>query len=195
MRTRLSGRGSVDYQVTRTNEEWPDHVLRTLVTGSHIAWLKPMSVLDPACGDGSIVKAAAQLYPFSKALLNDISRPNIRALSLNPHWEADTADVYDALCNQPDDSWDVVVLTEILEHLDDPDAVLRQAKRVGLQLVASSPEMRPEQVDNNGEHLWMFDGDGYRQMLVDSGWNPYQKSFLGFPLLKYDFQIWVANRG
>jgi 2-polyprenyl-3-methyl-5-hydroxy-6-metoxy-1,4-benzoquinol methylase len=192
VRTRLRVRSDVDYQVARTNEEWPDHVLRTLTTAAHIAWLRPNSILDPACGDGTVVKAALKLWSAERVLFSDIGRENIKALR-REGWETDQDDALELLRSQADKSWDVIVLTEFLEHIADPDELLREAKRVGSWLVASSPEMRVNQVDSNPEHLWMFDGDGFREMLAESGWIPTQKSFLGFPALMYDFQIWVCT--
>lgn len=195
MRMRLRARSDVDYQVARSNEMWPDHVLRTLTTAAHIAWLKPPKVIDPACGDGSIVLAAHRLQPIEHAMFGDIGRANILSVKrMSPvGWVTEVGDVVDLLRAQPIASFDVVVLTEILEHLEDPVAVAREARRVGRNLIASSPEMRPGQTDSNPEHLWMFDGDGYREMLIEAGWVPSQKTFLGFPASMYDFQVWVCD--
>ena len=65
--------------------------------------------------------------------------------------------------------------------------------------------MLPGQIEYNPEHLWAFDGDGYREMIVEAGWTPYSKTHLSFdkPVMvpvegvpvdmSYNFQIWVAG--
>lgn len=192
MRQRLNRGGvAVDYQVERSNDRWYDHQARTLVTGSLIAWLKPESVLDPACGDGSIVAAAERAHPIKQVTVADISEPNWRSVSeRHPNYLALHMDIAKAIGYV---AVDVVVLTEILEHLDDPDSIVRAARDAGRYLVASSPVMRPGQVDGNPEHLWMFDEAGYREMLESAGWQVVSYTLLGFPATCYDFGIWVCR--
>lgn len=194
MRQRLD-HGPVDYQVGRSNEVWPDHRARTLVTAALIAWLRPNTVLDPACGDGSIVLRAATLWAPEKLFLSDISQRNVdHVVDCGPpspsiFMHVARRDIIPAL---GDGEADLIVLTEILEHLEDPDAIVRLARRHGQRLVASSPLMRPGQVDTNPEHLWMFDRDGYAEMLDAAGWKLQQFTFLQFPTV-YDFGIWVCS--
>lgn len=195
MRVRLERSGDFDYQVARSNDEWPEHVLRTNITAGMIAWLKPGSVLDPACGDGSIVLAADHLRNIDYAKLSDVSEPSIKALTNTPHpvrWDVEVEDIWHGIHPWIDDPFDVVVLTEILEHVPDPVEILKSARMAGRLLVASSPSMRAGQVDSNPEHLWMFDQNGYREMLVEAGWEPGPHELLFFDSY-YDFQIWVAK--
>lgn len=193
MRKRLE-RGPVDYQVERSNEQWIDHQARTLVTGALIAWQKPQSILDPACGDGSIVLASMQHHNPHRVYLNDVSIPSISRLQdrgLPPNVELGTKDIMDAITSTP--HVDMMVLTETLEHLEDPDQTLALARKHASILVASSPEMREGQEDPNPEHLWQFDGHGYLQMLAEAGWRPQHKTHLAFPGLMYDFAVWVCR--
>lgn len=66
---------------------------------------------------------------------------------------------------------DCIVLTEILEHLEDPDSLLRLAREKARWLVASSPIV-PDGNDHTDQHLWAFDMEGYREMLETAGWSP-----------------------
>jgi 2-polyprenyl-3-methyl-5-hydroxy-6-metoxy-1,4-benzoquinol methylase len=201
MRQRLERPEGFDYQVLRSNDHWPEHRLRTLVTAGIIAWLQPESVLDPACGDGSLVTHALDVRttkPIKHVYLNDISTPNIEALQVAAGLRL--AMVGAKLSNLPinellsvvNGQVDVIALTEILEHLDDPDATLRLAKLHGRHLVASSPIMRPRQVDDNPEHLWQFDREGYEEMLTGAGWRIQQFTFIEFST-QYDFGVWVCK--
>jgi len=199
VRGRLNNGPVPDYQVARNNAEWPDHVLRANVTGALIASTAPTDVIDPACGDGSIVMAAHHLRAIQHATLFDISGPSVEILrerqqnrrneDIPEDWRIERSSIEDAL---GDGSYDLIVLTEILEHLEDPDAILRLARQRAIRLVASSPEMRPGQIDDNPEHLWMFDGEGYEEMLRTAGWTGVQKTHLAFRSM-YNFQIWVCS--
>jgi hypothetical protein len=194
MRTLLERSGVVDYQVERHNEAWADHQARTLVTGALIAWLKPDSVIDPACGDGSIVVAADRANSIKSVLFGDLSAPNITYLESSQRrhgWEFGVATIADTIGAYPGPA-DVVVLTEVLEHLPDPDVVLRLSRFAGRYLVVSSPVMRPGQVDTNPEHLWQFDRQGYQEMLEGAGWAVQQYTFLHFKS-EYDFGIWICS--
>lgn len=195
MRARLTRDAPFDYTgVIRNNDSWPDHRARAMVTGALLAWMSPQSVLDPACGDGSIVLWANDLMRLRDVALADLSDANmdtVEAMCENMGWgifRGDVGEVIEML-----GSVDVIVLTEILEHLPDPDTVLRLAATKAKRLLVSSPEMRPGQVDNNPEHLWMFDGAGYEKMLNEAGWNGVHKTHLTFRS-EYDFQIWVCER-
>ena len=194
MRQRTKSTTGFDYQVLRSNDSWCDHMARTNVTAALIAWMLPASVLDPACGDGSIVMLADRIKPIDRVAFADVSKPNCQALISRivgygrSIW---SEDIHDTL--RRDEHFDVVVLTEVLEHLEDPDEVLRMARSRGDRLIASSPEMRAGQQDDNPEHLWQFDGEGYLQMLMDAGWQAIHKTHMGFPWLQYDFQVWVCR--
>jgi 2-polyprenyl-3-methyl-5-hydroxy-6-metoxy-1,4-benzoquinol methylase len=194
VRTRLDRTEAVDYQVLRSNDAWRDHQARTLVTAALIAWLKPQSVMDPACGDGSIVMTADRLHSIQFAHFGDISKPNIdhviETSGKGRGWSFRCCATDDRITDVS--SVDVMVLTEILEHLDDPDHTLRLARGKARYLIASSPEMRPDQVDDNPEHLWMFDREGYGSMLIDADWRIQQYTHLGFRTM-YDFGIWVCS--
>lgn len=196
MRVRFT-REPISYgAVGRSNDEWPDHRMRALVTGSMLAWMRPDTVLDPACGDGSVVKVAHHLLETSGGIqlvvLNDAGQPNIEAMEwLPPTWESGVRDLHETMTDER--PFQVIVLTEILEHLEDPDLILRLAADKAQRLLVSSPEMRSGQVDHNPEHLWMFDGEGYEQMLNEAGWKVTQKTHLTFRS-EYDFQIYVADK-
>ena len=166
MRWRLDGDPNHNYQVERHNSVWSDHVLRTQVTAGMVAWLRPTTIADPACGDASILNATYQLHPFEYAYLSDISQPNIRALHVAFAHKAWVGDVFNAI-EMLEGHVDVIVLTEILEHLEDPDALLRLARTKARALVASSPIAEQ---GGNPEHLWGWDLDGYQTMITEAGW-------------------------
>lgn len=67
---------------------------------------------------------------------------------------------------------DVFVCAETIEHLDDPDTVLRRIRVKANALVCSVPISQVPADDQNGEHYWAFDRAGAERMLMEAGWEP-----------------------
>ena len=200
MRRRLPPRPPVDYQVKRDNFSWADHVLRVQLTGALISWFAPDTILDPACGDGTIVAAAHRARPIAAARMADLSRPNFYFVGsemrgiLPDNLSVACQSIEETLAE--DRNYDVVVLTEILEHVEDPVAILRMARQRANVVIASSPLIMDNgQIDDNPEHLWQFDAPGYEEMLIEGGWQPI--AFAPVHLVPkqfiYDFQLWGAQ--
>ena len=78
------------------------------------------------------------------------------------------------------------ICCETIEHLDDPDAVLKQIRDRADALVLSTPigETTPE----NPEHYWGWDQDGVRELLAGAGWEPVIQRDVLHPLAR--FQLW-----
>lgn len=132
----------------------------------------PKSVCDPACGDAAVVMRAHDLSPITSAVLGDLSPDTLARLvpdDLPFAVEKRVGDVFETIDSL--DHVDAIVLTEILEHLEDPDTLLRLAATKASWLVASSPIV-PDGLDHTAQHLWAFDMDGYRDMLTCAGWKP-----------------------
>lgn len=213
MRHRIRESAAVDYQVVRRNTEWPDHVARTLLTAGLIAWLEPKSILDPACGDASLVFAADRMVQtIPRADLIDISMPGIESVQkqIRDRWDVmhdrgwDDGGTWVSAALDAGEflsraafagrRWDVIVLTEFLEHVDNPDQILEVARRVAKFVVASSPLVNsPHDDDSNPEHLWAFDNQGYADMLTGAGWTPMVRNNLMFRDFQYAYQVWVAR--
>ena len=62
----------------------------------------------------------------------------------------------------------VWVLSETLEHVDDPVAVLREIRPRAGHLVLSTPLECWD--DTNGEHCWSWDREGVEELLGEAGW-------------------------
>lgn len=178
------------YDGTRDNFVSGNHAMRTLICGSMIATIAPMTILDPACGDASIVEAAHRQRPIEYALLGDISKRQIKSIAPTFSHRAEVADLLE-LMDRPG-RFDLVVLTEILEHIEDPVMALRLARMRADFLLASSPVGDPEERANH-EHVWAWDEAGYELMLRDEGWDPRAKLLLTFPGTPWNNQIWLAR--
>jgi len=205
VRERLDRQGAeVDYQGRRDTSDNYFHVARMNVTAGLIAWPRPGSVLDPACGEGVSILAAHGMFPFT-GFVGDIGEANVAWVRERAPdgWSFYVGDAEQTIRDAG--KVELIVLTEFLEHIEDPVGMLRLAREHARIVVCSSPEMRPGQTEYNPEHLWAFDGDGYKEMIIEAGWTPYSKTHLAFdrPVMvpvdgvpvdvSYDFQIWVAG--
>lgn len=66
----------------------------------------------------------------------------------------------------------VLVMSEVIEHLDDPEYVLRHARYRCETLVLSTPiaEGQTDEWKLNHEHYWGWDQRAIGEMLHDAGW-------------------------
>jgi SAM-dependent methyltransferase len=196
---RLPDRPAVDYQVARDNNSWNDHVLRVRITAGLLSWLRPTTVVDPACGDASVVLAAHRINPIERALLGDISRPNFYRVGteLRPLLPSDLRVACQSIEETLSDpyTFDVVVLTEILEHVEDPYRILKMARERADMLVASSPLFPHDGIvyDTNPEHLWQFSASSFEEMLLATGWKPTVFMPIYFAANTYDYQLVAAK--
>jgi 2-polyprenyl-3-methyl-5-hydroxy-6-metoxy-1,4-benzoquinol methylase len=82
---------------------------------------------------------------------------------------------------------DIVICTEVLEHLVDPDAFITKLLNNGVKyIIASSPNYETP-TNHEPYHLWVFNGDSYKEMFIDTGWDVITHH-------KADFQYIVAKR-
>ena len=66
---------------------------------------------------------------------------------------------------------DIAICTEVLEHLVDPDTFIKKLLNNGVKfIIASSPDYETPSY-HAPFHLWVFNGDSYKEMFVDAGWN------------------------
>lgn len=84
---------------------------------------------------------------------------------------------------------DVGVLTEVLEHMDNPHLYLEKlhTKTKIKYLILSSPRIETLEKHYEG-HIWAWDLDGYRELIIKNGWNILEHHIMD------DFQIVLAER-
>jgi len=127
-----------------------------------------LQVSDLGCGDGgllSLIQNDVKLawgYDFAPANAAGWVERGVAARSLdvfNTQWDEA---VYG----------DLVVMTEVLEHLADPHGVLKRlhAEDEVQWIVASSPRNETPE-SHSGEHAWAWDVTGYVTLFEQSGWH------------------------
>ncbi|MBI2984490.1 MAG: class I SAM-dependent methyltransferase [Candidatus Kerfeldbacteria bacterium] len=107
-----------------------------------VAELQPQNILEVGCGEGFLLDVLHRRLPEVPILGLDNSQD---ALSdghrLFPDLPLEFGDIYHLV--QPDRSWDVVVASEVLEHLDRPNEALAELHRVAQRYVVLSVPWEP----------------------------------------------------
>lgn len=163
------------YAAPYDHQRWVDHVRRVQATiAAGLALLDgsvPDVAADLSCGDGAILGA----LPAARKIYGDVvsSRP----LDMVGPIE-DTITAVEPV--------DLLVCTETLEHLDDPDAVLQAVGEKTLMLLVSTP------VDawgdgSNPEHYWAWDREAVEEMITAAGFRVLRYEQLP---LWYEFGVW-----
>jgi len=170
------------YAKPHQHSAWADHRVRVDVTtalAQHM--IQPGStVADLSCGDATIARRLAASCGV-KTILGDIA----------PGYEY-TGPIEETI-HQLTDPINLFICSETIEHVDDPDAVLKAIRSKTANLILSTPD--GEDDDNNPEHVWGFDSEAVEQMLVTAGFIPliFTELDLRPAGFTYAYQIWCAR--
>lgn len=116
--------------------------------------VETMLVADLMCGDGKIASNLG-LTP----ILGDIA----------PGYPI-TGPIERTLDEIDSDSLDLFVLSEALEHLDDPLSVLIKIRWKSKRLLVTTPMEAYDDLWENPEHYWAWDRAGVEDLLQRAGW-------------------------
>lgn len=157
--------------------QWADHIERvhhtTAVLDALAARAAAQSVADLSCGDGAIVGQSR--HPWQARHLGDY---------------VTTGPIEGALNSLP--PVDVFVLSETLEHVEDPDALLARIRERARHLLLTTPHGETD--DANPEHYWGWEADDVRPMLQQAGWTDCRvELFTPKSVPYYTFQIWTCS--
>lgn len=127
------------------------------------------SLLDVGSGRGVF------LFP----LLRDFPSLEVTSLEILPHRHELMQCIHDGGMDNliplladitrwdaPDNSFDVVTLLEVLEHIPDSEAVVKNAVRLARKYVIVSVPSKP---DDNPEHIHLFSADDLKRLFLNSG--------------------------
>lgn len=90
--------------------------------------IKPMSVLELGCGTGAVIKECARRNLASRYVAVDYAQEALERLRREAQGiECVAADITDAAFHL-EEPFDVVILSHVLEHLEDPAGFLRAIK-------------------------------------------------------------------
>lgn len=161
------------------HRRWADHVRRvdaTITVGRDLLGGRvPAVTADLSCGDGAILDA----IPSARKIYGDLV--STHPLDLVGPIE-DTVEMLDLV--------DLMVNTETLEHLDDPDAVLNAIGRKARMLLLSTP-VNAWSDGSNLEHYWAWDRGAVEAMVKAAGFRIV--NYVELPLW-YQFGVWGCIR-
>lgn len=146
-----------------------ERLLRTLADVGFVLDLDKESrtVSDLGCGNGGFLHELSLKYPLIKAWGYDLS-----PLAVEDGREKYGADArLKDFVNEDVEFGDVVVLTEVLEHLVDPPGLLRRIRGKSRWIVASCPSEENEK-QHYEFHLWAWTPDSWRRMFEREGYVP-----------------------
>lgn len=169
------------YATPHQHTRWDDHRIRVDVTSALAHHVTPDGgvVADLSCGDAAIAQRLAASRG-ARLILGDYA-PGYEHTGPIEHTIRDIPDV------------DVFICSETIEHLDDPDAVLRQIRQKTRNLLLSTPD--GETCDRNPEHVWGWDAEAVEGMLRAAGFTPVVHTTVDLRPGggEYAFQIWACR--
>ncbi len=120
--------------------------------------VKPQSILEMGCGEGFLLSAIQKKWPTIELRGQDnLPQALTAGREIFPELSLEAGDIYHI--NQLDHSWDVVIASEVLEHLERPAQAIQEMKRVAKRYVLFSVPHEPWFRLSNfarGHHLRRF---------------------------------------
>lgn len=163
------------YPTPHDHTQWLDHKVRVAVT---IELARTLSghvnrAADLSCGDGTILRGV----DADERLFGDFA----------PGYPI-TGRVEDTITSIPD--VDLYICCETVEHLDNPDVMLKSIRTKARNLVLSTPVDAWQ--DTNPEHYWAWSRGGVEDMLRSAAFDPvvYNELDLRPAGGEYSFGIW-----
>lgn len=178
----------------------PRFRVRTLLAllselGTH---LDGQRLIDLGCGSGQLLADIAVRFPTLELAGADLSEPqlavNRRAMPGCQFYAMDLG-VPDAVPESLAGRFGVVTASEVIEHVDHPDELLRNARRLcapGGRLLLSTQSGQVGETERRVGHLRHFTAAEMSSLLESTGWQPLRVWNAGYPF--HDLSKWYANR-
>lgn len=179
---------------------WPDHVERIKASADLIDRYRNQihTAADLSCGDGALLNMISRY--LDHAWFGDLNGVPVSAqvscsageVTALPRGEA----LPGSLAGLPERGVDLFILSETLEHVPDPDDLLRRLRGHATYLFLSTPVDEPEG-SGNLEHYWGWGTEDVFDMLQAAGWHPLEKQVLVPESTRhlpdaYSYQMWMA---
>jgi SAM-dependent methyltransferase len=160
----------------------------------------PARILDIGCGQGDLAAELRVAYPRAEICGIDYSQAGVDSAKRKvPDGEFLAKDLIADATVPPDlAGWAThAVCSEVLEHLDDPLALLRNSAGYlagGCRLVVTVPGGPMSAFDRHIGHRQHFTPDSLRDLLIQAGYEVEKATGVGFPLFNL-YRLVVIQRG
>jgi len=127
------------------------------------------SLLDVGSGRGVFLFPLLRDFPDMEVTSLDILPHRVELLQcLHDGGISNLHPQLDNICtwNAPDKTFDVVTMLEVMEHIPDTEAVVRNAVRLARNYVIVSVPSKP---DDNPEHIHLFSNEDLRKLFLKNG--------------------------
>ena len=157
----------------------------------------PSSIIDLGCGNGALIREIRRRYPLAVLAGADLSAAQIAQNQTTlPTIEWHCADLtnLDSIPPSSHGRFDVVIASEIIEHVDEPNTFLRSALafiQPRGRLILSSQSGPIRETERRAGHHRHFDTPTMENLLAETGWIPEKVWNTGFPF--HDLSKWYAN--
>ncbi len=140
------------------------------------------TIADFGCGNGGLMRKIKENFPSVEIWGYDLAPSNVEdALS-----KGSDVTLKDFVIESDLKYSQVVICTEVLEHLVDPDAFLKKLLDNGVKYVIASSPNYETPTSHEEYHLWVFQGNSYAEMFEQVGWEVVKHE-------KHIFQFVVAK--
>lgn len=155
-----------------------DRILRMLCN------LPPQRVAEVGCGAGALIHDLTRMGHACQALETSLEA---RTLAAAVHWDHPSVRIHETAPEDWHDAFDYVMSFEVLEHIEDDCAALRQWSgwlKTGGHLLISVPshERRWSASDVWAGHFRRYERAQLEALLRETGFEPVQLECYGFPL-------------
>ncbi len=163
-----------------------------------LAESRPASLVDMGCGSGELLGEIRRNFPQMRLCGLDLSSSLIegnRRSYPSIEWHALDLDCTQDFQSELVHVFDAVIASEIIEHLDNPLAFLKNARELARpgngMLFLSTQSGAIHETERRVGHKRHYSAAEMRVSLVDAGWNPVRIWNAGFPF--HDLSKWFAN--
>lgn len=182
------------YATPHRHDKWVDHRVRVDVTTALALGVvrHDSTVVDLSCGDAAIARSLHE-HNAVRLVLGDYAPPQEFDRHLPGGENRLVGPIEETIDQVRDRQADLWILSETVEHLDDPDTVLKRIRRKTNILILSTPD--GEDNDQNPEHVWGWDSEAVGEMLATAGFDPIIHTVLDLRPggWTYAYQIWVCR--
>lgn len=149
-----------------------ERLMMTLVKCVDLMLREPLVyVADFGCGNGALLSELKRLFPTRNFHGYDLLPANVD-YAWNTLGLKDDVWLFDFAENLNEArAGELVIMTEVLEHLVDPRGVLKWLHGQGVERIVASSPARETPEGFYPYHLWIWTDDSYPRMFESCGWN------------------------